>query len=437
MDGAVYVYDENLEAIGMIDYYTSLIWAKRYNDIGDCEVYVQATADSINLLRKGYFLTRLDDDMVCRIEKIEIDTNAESGNYLIATGYDVIKILNQRVIWNQTNANGTAEAYIRQLVLKNIIDPELSSRKIPAFNLKNVHSFPDTVAEQVTYDNLGTKIREICKTYAYGCKITLEENPDTGKFEFYFDVYKGANRSYEQEENPYVIFSPDYENLSSTKYTEDLTNYNNVALVAGEGEGTERKRDTFGSADGLDRYEVYVDARDVSRMVDYSNLIAAYPDGSIVTENDVTYWRMNSIDVLIITDDQLETLRNQYPSGQVVENDGSKYYRIKNVNIAELNAPENPATANIYDIIYTPLLLTRGREQLLQYGILTSFEGSVNTSETYVYKQDYFLGDVVTVENEYGIQENARIVEIVETFDDSGYTVEPKFEYKGGKQYGN
>lgn len=436
MDSAIYVYDDNLEAIGMIDYYTSLIWAKRYNDIGDCEVYVQATEDSINLLRKGYFLARMEDDMVCRIEKLEIDTDVENGNYLIATGFDVMKITNQRIIWNQTNASGTAESYIRQLITKNIINPDLPDRKIPRFNIKNEHGFKDMISEQVTYDKVGDKAREICKAYEYGCKVTLEENPLTKKFEFYFDLYKGENRSYEQDENPHVIFSPTYENLSTTKYTEDLTNYSNVALVCGEGEGIERKRNTYGSADGIDRYEIYIDARDVSRMIDYSNLIAAYPNGSIVTENDVAYWHVDSIDVPIITEEQLNELQKQYPSGQVI-NDEVRYYRVDGVNIAELNAPIDPVTATIYDIIYVPLLLTRGREQLLQYGILTSFEGSVNTTETYIYKEDYFLGDVVTVENEYGIRADARIVEIIETFDNNGYTVEPKFEYKGGKQYGN
>ena len=47
---------------------------------------------------------------------------------------------------------------------------------------------------------------------------------------------------------------------------------------------------------------------------------------------------------------------------------------------------------------------------------------------TFVYKTDYNLGDVVTVENEYGISVGARIVEVVEVDDDNGYSVQPKFE---------
>ena len=66
---------------------------------------------------------------------------------------------------------------------------------------------------------------------------------------------------------------------------------------------------------------------------------------------------------------------------------------------------------------------------MAEYGSLTSFEGTIEPNTTFVFKQDYFLGDIVTVENEYGISVEARIVEVVEVSDDNGYYVEPKFEY--------
>ena len=36
---------------------------------------------------------------------------------------------------------------------------------------------------------------------------------------------------------------------------------------------------------------------------------------------------------------------------------------------------------------------------------------------------------MVTIKNEFGIITNVRITEIIETWDDTGYTIEPKFEY--------
>jgi hypothetical protein len=83
-------------------------------------------------------------------------------------------------------------------------------------------------------------------------------------------------------------------------------------------------------------------------------------------------------------------------------------------------------------IIYEVYLLTRGYEKLSEYGVVTAFEGTVEPDVTFTYKRDYFLGDVVTVENSYGISLSARIVEVTEVNDDNGYSIEPKFEYLEG-----
>ena len=34
----VYILDKNLQSIGIIDGYKSLIWANRYGKLGDCEL---------------------------------------------------------------------------------------------------------------------------------------------------------------------------------------------------------------------------------------------------------------------------------------------------------------------------------------------------------------------------------------------------------------
>jgi hypothetical protein len=50
--------------------------------------------------------------------------------------------------------------------------------------------------------------------------------------------------------------------------------------------------------------------------------------------------------------------------------------------------------------------------------------------DTYEYKTDYDLGDVVKIINEYGIEAEARVTEVMESEDnENGYTIEPKYEY--------
>ena len=81
---------------------------------------------------------------------------------------------------------------------------------------------------------------------------------------------------------------------------------------------------------------------------------------------------------------------------------------------------------------YTYLLLIRALADtaLAEHTDTTEFSGDVDTIYTYEYKTDYNIGDIVKVINEYGIEAEARIIEIMESDDnEDGYTVEPTFEY--------
>lgn len=82
----------------------------------------------------------------------------------------------------------------------------------------------------------------------------------------------------------------------------------------------------------------------------------------------------------------------------------------------------------IPDADYSAMLLNRGNEKLSEYKEVKGFEGEVEPNTTYKYKVDYNLGDVVTVDNGYGAVARPRIIEIIESWDDTGYKVIPTFE---------
>jgi hypothetical protein len=70
-----------------------------------------------------------------------------------------------------------------------------------------------------------------------------------------------------------------------------------------------------------------------------------------------------------------------------------------------------------------------GEEELAEAKTFSTFEGEVETQNTYVYKTDYYLGDIVQIKNEFDIERAARIVEVVESYNDEGYSFIPTFEY--------
>ena len=347
----IYVLNQSFNVIGIIDEYISVIWTTKYFTYGDFELYVSADTDLLELLQTGNYLVRETDitsngyHNVMIVQNREITTDVENGDHLIITGYCLKSILNRRIIPNQTALSGEVVSCIQQLINENIINPENNSRKVNNFILGN-NSIINTYSmkQQITGKNLGEAITDICTTYGYGYDVHIKDG------NFVFTIYEGADRSYDQVINPYVVISSQFDNLLSSDYQVNTDNFANVAVVAGEGEGTARKKVTVGDVSGLDRYEVWVDSRNTST------------------------------------------------------NDGE-----------------------ISDEEYEELLEQEGAEKLSELQPTTSFSGEIDSTINYVFNQDYFLGDIVQVENDYGIRAKTRIVEIIESDSETGYEVIPTF----------
>ena len=103
----------------------------------------------------------------------------------------------------------------------------------------------------------------ICEKIGGTANIRLSKT-NTEQYEMVFELSQGIDRSILQEVNPHIIFSDRYNNLLSFTYFTDTSVKKNYAYVLGKGEGEKRKRTTYFEPSSLDRYEVYVDAKDIS-----------------------------------------------------------------------------------------------------------------------------------------------------------------------------
>lgn len=271
-----YLLDNNLNYIKIIELYRSFIWTNRYYAPGDFELYAPATKELLNMVQRGFYIVR-DDDLTQAmiISNFEVNSDIENGDYITITGQSLKSILNRRIIWTQTVLNGNVETMVRQLVTQNAISPTIAARKISRLVLGDTIGLTGTIQAQYTGDNLGETLSIICQTNHVGYDVKL----DMENKQFKFVLYQGQDRTYDQNVNSRVIFSSEYENLLTTEYTYNSEEYANVALVAGEGEGTARKTATIGAASDLNRFELFVDARDVSSnngeisASEYTNLL--------------------------------------------------------------------------------------------------------------------------------------------------------------------
>lgn len=376
----VLVLDENFVAVDIVDSFDSLIWADRYFKVGDFEIYTGLNLDMLAVLKTDYYLILAGSEHVMIVEGRGLTTDPEEGNHITFSGRSLESILDRRIVWVQTTLSGNFQDELERLLNENAISPENADRQIP--NLRFVVSEdPEvtslTIDAQFTGDNLLSVVESLCGEKNIGWKITLTDDNH-----FDFMLYSGVDRSYSQETNPYVIFSPKFDNILSSNYAESKKSKKSVTLVAGEGEGITRRtavaESEGGAGAGLARRELYTDARDISSnssggstpMSETSN-----PSGGTTV----------LIDVAVSGDD-------------------------------ELNNEE-----------YTALLIQRGKEDLAENVEETSFEGQVDTTILYKYGEDFFMGDILQIANEYDMETKARVVEYIHAQDLNGEATYPTF----------
>ena len=342
-----YLLDKNLKRIEIIEQYRSFIWTNRYYTPGDFELYTPATKSLLAKIKRDYFIMRSDDlTQAMIIQNYTITTDVENGDYLTITGKSLKSILERRIIWPQTTINGNLETQMRKLVTQNAISPTDSNRVISRLELGPTIGLTQTIKAQFTGDNLSEVLTEIGQTYGIGHDVKLDyENK-----KFKFVLLQGKNRSYNQSTNARVVFSNAFENLLTTNYAYNSENFKSLVFVAGEGQGKTRKTVQVGTGNDLNRFEIYLDARDVS-----SN------DGAIGTNE------------------------------------------------------------------YNQLLFERGVQELADKTINEEVSGEVVSNFTYKLNQNYYLGDIVEVRNDYGVRMAPRIIEVIECHDENGYTCVPTF----------
>lgn len=242
--------------LSIVEKYQSFIWTDRFDQYGDFELYAPMGEEWLPDIQIGNYISCTDSDRLMIIEAVEITSDTEQGDFIRVTGRSLESILARRIVWNQTIVSGDIQTCIKRLINDAIINPAIAARRIDNFIF--VDSDDDAITEykiegQYTGDNIYDVIADICAEFYIGFKVTLNE-----KHQFEFQLFRGWNRV------DSIIFSNEYENLITSDYTNDTQSYCNVTLVAGDGEGAARKTAIVGNTAGLERKELFTDARDIS-----------------------------------------------------------------------------------------------------------------------------------------------------------------------------
>ena len=266
--------------IALIENACSVIWVRRYQTAGEFEVYVPATKALLNIVRQNeLFITRENDlRNAMKIQKVELTTDPDDGDFLTISGKSAACIIGQRIIRNRQNLSGTVQQCLYQILLDECIDP-VPRKDVNLWRRMDVLTLQKTVLPatadftmQYYGQNLLQVIEDMCAVGGFGYRVDF-----TGEG-FVFSLYVGVDRTASQSDNPRVIFSEEFENLGECNYTYDNSGFCNAVLATGENNGATKvnvywfNREEVVNSKGLCYYETAIDGSEVSRSASGSEM---------------------------------------------------------------------------------------------------------------------------------------------------------------------
>lgn len=248
------IFDREINFKGIVENQFSFRRVRRYSKCGEFELHTSFNLDTFEMLSIGNIIYTVGDLEGGYIEYRNIKIDEQGKEVLVVKGRFITGYLANRIVWGTENLNDTVENGIRSIINNNAINPTDSDRKIPLLELGELKSYTDTIKRQSSYKNLLEEIEKISISNELGIRTMLDINSKR----LIFDIYKGIDRSNQ------VVFSKDFENILGQEYTGSVYNYKNTALIAGKGEGEAREKVSIVDGVGLDRKEMFVDAKDLN-----------------------------------------------------------------------------------------------------------------------------------------------------------------------------
>lgn len=353
-----------------IDSYKSFIWTERYQECGDFEIYLPMRSELLDYLKLDYYVEIDGSDYMMIIEELKTTTDPDDGDMLIVSGRDLSSILMRRV-YTDTNTFSNLKPWAIFLAVWrasiNIVNGKgsvLDYRRLMNLYIyfkHNTANDPLSEIKKCTLEIVYDIAVAFAKETSCGFRMIYYESggnyPDVGPH-VEFQNYDGVDRSYNQTENPYVIFSDDFGNLLGAEFTVSKKDFGNVACVGSESPWNSENKTTY-----------------------YVSNISLGEYGSL---NTIT---------------------------------GMNRYEIP-VNVSGVLPETNVYSANA-ETIYRKAMQSEGKLQLGRHKLKEDFTGTGEDTPQWIYKKDYFLGDIVQVEDKYGNSAPARITEYIYCDDNS------------------
>jgi hypothetical protein len=379
----------DFEPLGQTEQYVSMMFTKSWHGVGEFDFVIHREASGADQIKKGTMLALAKNKVgIVRHREIQLDQNGKITENWLFKGSTLKGIAKQRITIPPAHTaydtiTADAETVMKHYVYNHLVNPADPARAIPNLIIAENRNRGSHVNWQSRFKNVAEELEEISLATDIGWDITL----DTANNQFIFDVFEGKDLSVNQTENSPVYFSPEFGNVKQQSFSDSDLNMRNVGYIAGQGEGVERIVVEIGQESGINRYETFVDARDIGGEDE---------DGNEYTEEE---------------EKQLLIERGEQ---RMKEMENQMFFE------AEIMSPVSKITyEEHYKTMVSHAQPVYDRQKKTE--LVAPFR----------YEHDFNLGDIVTIMNrDWGFIVDRRITECTEVHEANGFRLDAVFGQK-------
>lgn len=406
-------YDTTYLPDRLIEGYTSMIWTERFQEPGDFELRTNMIDETLQTLPEMTFITHLETDVVMMVENHEINVDEDGSKELVVTGHSLDAFLKHRHVQGAYGRRRRMPKYLKprgaaMALIWNAIDngspydvTRPNRRAVPERDkITNVMVTDSTPLEMIDEDKqwwlrpgpLYPQLQDILIRGDLGLRIirpkslypvkvhfeTNEENfggivrtPLAETDTLRFDIYIGVDRSHTQDDYPVVAFNVQQGDILNAQYLFAVQDFKTSCEV-------------MSGAGGSDQY------RNSTEMLytGWQRRVMSYDAGEPDLPDEPTEPPKNATNAE----------NNQYDA-----------------DMAEWRAEVDDIKAEFKADAEAEAL--RALKKTRRVSILS---GDISSNTPHQYKQQYNLGDTVSLYGENGLTERMVVSEYVRTDDSDG-----------------
>lgn len=375
----VYALDSLFRRTEVVDRFESCIWTERWADIGDFELILQSTRGNRQLFKTGTRLAINESKRVMTVETAESTSDSEGRRILKVKGRSLESILDDRL------AIGTFAGYSPMAEWSWQDTPENIARAFFWHICVNGSLHPDDIIPLVSWNQNAYPADTIPESdfeiiwYQKPASLYKAIKEIADIYDFGFRLYRNGDAS----QLFFNIFTGNdrtlqQETLTPVVFSQDLQNLMNTTEF-----NTQEKTKNVAY--------VLWEHPDTHEMV-----------REVVYAPEVDPTTTTGLDRRVI-----------HVAGEIQDDDK--------------NNPEAISAA----------LIRQGLDELAKHRAFTGFDGEISQYSQYKYDQDYFLGDMVVMQNSDGLRNNMRVTEQIFASDREGDRSYPTLSFRTFVQPGS